>query len=64
MRLALELDVEATQQELLTFLDRLFGSSDLIEVESLRIATSASPERPLRANLTLTKAIFRPHQGS
>jgi len=64
VRLGAELDVEATQEGFLAFLDQVFQSPTLIQLESLRMSAGASPERPLRANLTLTKVVFRPHRGS
>ena len=57
-RLGVELEVEATQGSLLAFLDRLFASSSLCELERLRIATAASAEYPLRATLVVSKVII------
>ena len=57
-RLGVELEIAATQAELLAFLDRVFAHPSLVEVERLRIAPTASPESPLRATLIVNKVIL------
>jgi hypothetical protein len=58
-RLGVELEVDATQAELLAFLDRVFAHPSLVELERLRIAPTASPESPLRATLVVNKVIIQ-----
>ena len=58
-RFGVELDVEATQQDLLAFLDRLLASASLLELERLRISTTASKDHPLKATLLVNKVIVR-----
>ena len=57
-RLGVELEVEATQGSLLAFLDRLFSSPSLFELERVRISTAASAEYPLRATLVVNKVVI------
>lgn len=57
--LAVELEVDATQEALLAFLDRLLTRSSLIELDRLRIAATASTESPLRATLLINKVVVR-----
>ena len=59
-RLQVELDVDAPQAALLAFLDTLFSSASLIDVERLRISTTASKEYPLRATMLVNRAVVRP----
>ncbi len=59
-RLGVEVDVEATQEALLSFLDRLFTSSSLVELERLQISSSASKESPLSATFVLNKVVIHP----
>jgi hypothetical protein len=58
-RLKVELDVEATQEKLLAFLDRLFAHPSLIELDRLRISASASKAYPLKATLLVNKVVIR-----
>ena len=57
-RLGVELEIAATQAELLAFLDRVFAHPSLVEVERVRIAPTAAPESPLRATLIVNKVIL------
>ena len=59
IRLSVELDVDATQESLLSFLDQLLRKSWLVELERFRITTTASNDYPLRAALLLTKIVLR-----
>jgi len=63
-RLGVELDVEATQEALLAFLDRLLSHPALIELDRLRISATVSSERLLRANVLVTKVVVRPAESS
>lgn len=58
-RVGVEVEVDATQEALLEFLDRLFAWPRLIEIERLRIAASPSREYPLRASLVVQKVLVR-----
>ena len=57
-RFEVELDVEGSQQNLMTFLDALFGMPKLIAIERLRISSVPTKEDLLRANLVLQKVTF------
>jgi len=57
-RFEVELEVDATQESLLTFLDQLLRWPHLIEIVRLRISTTVSKEYPLRATLVVNKAVF------
>jgi Tfp pilus assembly protein PilO len=58
-RVAVEVEVDATQEALVEFLDRLLVWPRLIEIERLRIAPSPSREYPLRASLVIHKVVIR-----
>ena len=58
LRLGVELELEGAQADLLAFLDRVLASPALLEVARLKIAPGASPERPVRAWLTITRVVF------
>jgi len=58
-RLGVELEVDATQDRLLAFLDLLLKQPSLYEIDRIRISTSASKEFPLRAALIVNKLIVR-----
>lgn len=59
-RVGVEVDVDAPQAALWVFLDRLFATASLIDVERLRISTTASKDAPLRATLVVNRIIVRP----
>jgi len=59
-RLGIELEIGATQQALLAFLDQLLTRTSLIELERLRISTTVSKEYPLRATLLVNKVVVHP----
>ncbi len=59
-RLGVELEVDATQEALLAFLDGLLSRPSLIELERLRIAATSSQDSPLRATLLVNKVVIRP----
>ena len=59
IRLSVELDVDATQESLLSFLDQLLMKPWLVELERFRITTTSSSAYPLRASLLLNKIILR-----
>ncbi len=59
-RFQVELDVEGTQVQLLSFLDGLFGMPKLVAVERLRIANVPSKAQWLRANLVIEKLSLSP----
>jgi len=59
-RLGVEVEVGATQDALLNFLDRVFAWPALVEVVRLRISTTVSKERPLRALLVLNRVVLLP----
>lgn len=54
-QIGVDVELEATQQGVMTFLDRLFALPSLVELERLQVAASASPEYPLKANLLVSK---------
>ena len=58
-KLGVELEVDATQEALLAFLDLLFKQPSLYEIDRLRISSSASKDFPLRATLTVNKVVVR-----
>lgn len=58
-RFEVELDVEGSQDNLLTFLDNLLGMPALIVVERLRISIVPTKAQALRANLVIQKLTFR-----
>ncbi len=58
-RLGVELEVDATQDALFGFLDRLLSSPNLIELDRLRISTTASKDAPLRAILVINKIVLK-----
>lgn len=53
--LGVEVELEATQQGVMAFLDRLFALPSLVELERFHIAASASAEHPLKASLLVSK---------
>ena len=59
-RVVVDVEIDATQDSLLEFLDQLFAWPRLIELERLIISASPSKEYPLRASLTVNKVILRP----
>ena len=59
-RISVELDVEASQQALMSFLDRLFSHPSLIELERLKIASAVSDQPTLRASLLINKILINP----
>ena len=59
-RFGVELDVDATQEKLLAFLDRLLSQPLLVELDRLRISATTSKDYPLRANLLVNRVVVRP----
>lgn len=59
-RLGVELTIDATQEALLAFLDRLLTQPSLIELDRLRISATTSKEYPLRAILVVNRVVVRP----
>ena len=59
VRVGVEVDVEATQEALLAFLDQLFAQPAAIELDRLRVTITGVTEAPLRANLVLQKTLMR-----
>ena len=57
-RLDVELDLEGSQGELLSFLDALLSMRRLVSIERLRIAAQPSQAGLLRANLVIQKITF------
>jgi hypothetical protein len=53
------MDVDASQEALFEFLDRLLAWPRLIELERLRIGASPSREFPLRASIVVHKLAIR-----
>ena len=58
-RVGVELTLDATQERVLAFLDQLLSVPHLLEIERLRLAANASPERPLRLTLTVNHLLVR-----
>ena len=58
--ISVEVEIDATQQALLAFLDRLLGWSNLVEIERLRISATASSDYPIKANLVIDRVIVKP----
>ena len=58
-RFRVEVEVDGEQAGILEFLDRLLSSPDLVEVDRLRLSSTASRDFPLRAALVVTKIVFR-----
>lgn len=58
----LELQLDGTQQAVLEFLDRLFAWPHLLAFDRIRLSTSASSERPLRATIILSAYAIRTDQ--
>ena len=54
-QVSVEVELEATQQGVMAFLDRVFALPSLIEVEKFQMAGSASTDRPLRATLLVSR---------
>lgn len=54
-RLGVAMEIEATQEGLLAFLDRIFALSALVELDRLQVSTAASPDYPLKASLLVSK---------
>ena len=58
-RFEVELDVEGSQQQIMTFLDALLQSSKLIAFERLRISSVPAKADLLRANLVIQQVTLR-----
>ncbi len=54
-RFEVELDVEGSQQGILSFIDAVFAMPRLVNIERLRIATIPTKEQLLRANLVIQR---------
>lgn len=54
-RFEVELDVEGSQQSVLSFLDAVFAMPRLVTVERLRIASIPTKEQLLRANIVIQR---------
>lgn len=58
-RLGVELDVEAPQDGLLAFLDRLLTAPSLIELERLSLSATPAKDHSLKATLLVHKIVVR-----
>ena len=58
-RLGVELDVDASQDVLLAFLDRVLNAPSLIELSRLQISAGTSHDSSLKASLLVDKVIVR-----
>ena len=58
--IAVEVEVDASQEALLAFLDRILALPRLIRLERVRLASSASKDYPIRATLLLEKVLPAP----
>lgn len=58
-RFGVELEIDATQEALLSFLDHLLMQPALMELETLRISATTSKEYPLRATLLVNRVAVR-----
>ena len=58
-RFEVELDIEGSQSQTLSFLDALFRVPRLIVIERLRLATVPGKEGALRADLVVQKLTLR-----
>jgi len=59
VRLMTELGVEATQDHLVTFLDRVLDESSLVGIERFRLAPSGVTTAPVRATFVLSKLMLQ-----
>ncbi len=59
-RLGVEVEADATQEELLAFLDRVLSWSGLIELDRMRLSATASQESPLKGQFSLSRVVVRP----
>ncbi len=59
-RLGVEVEADATQEQLLAFLDRVLSGPGLIEVDRMRLAATASTEHPLKGQFTLSRVAVHP----
>lgn len=57
-RFGVELELDATQEALLTFLDRLLAQPVLMELDTVRISATTSKESPLRATLLVNRVVM------
>ena len=58
-RYEVELDLEGSQQQVLSFLDAVLRMPNLMTVERLRLVSAPTREQLLRANLVIQKLNFR-----
>jgi len=58
-RLDIEVDVEGSQEKLLTFLDALLALPRLVAIERLRISSVPTKEQQLRASLLIQQLTLR-----
>lgn len=58
-RYEVEVDVEGSQEELLSFLDALFRMPSLISIERLRLSIVPAKEQVLRASVVIQKLSLR-----
>ena len=56
-RLGIEVEVASTQEAILAFLDRLLASPSLVELDRLRLSTTASKDAPIKATLIINKVV-------
>ena len=59
-RLGVEVETDATQEELLGFLDRVLSWSGLIELDRMRVSATSSKEHPLKGQFTLSRVVVHP----
>lgn len=59
VQLMVEVDVEATQDHLMKFLDRVLGDASLVVVERFRLAPSGVATVPVRATFMLNKPVVQ-----
>ena len=58
-RFEVELEVESSQEQLLAFLDQLLAHPSLLELDRLRISSTASKDHPLKADCVISKVVIK-----
>jgi len=59
LRVDVEIEIDATQEAIFAFVDRLLASPSLLELTRLRISSTASKTAPVRATLLVSQLVLR-----
>ena len=59
-RLGVDVEADATQEQLLAFLDRVLSWSGLIDLDRMRLSATASKEYPLKGQFSLSRVVVHP----